>query len=105
MTKETKEAEETGARARHMRARLEKTFAPDHLLLRDDSERHRGHAGWREGGETHFHLEMTASAFTGASRLERQRMVHAALGPELMAEIHALSMRLHAPEEGRNFPE
>ncbi len=93
----TQEPRET--RATRIRARLQAAFAPDRLVLIDESERHRGHAGWREGGETHFLLEMTAAAFAGKTRLERQRMVFDALGPELLAEVHAFSMRLAAPGE------
>ncbi len=99
MTRTTKETEEGAKRTGRIRARLDAAFAPERLDLRDESEQHRGHAGWREGGGTHFRLEMTASAFAGKSRLERQRLVHAALGPDLMSEIHALSMRLTAPAE------
>ena len=58
-----------------------------------------GHAGWREGGETHFHLRMTSAAFTGHSRIARQRMVHKALGDLLEETVHALSMDLSAPPD------
>lgn len=73
-------------------ARLCAAFSPATLVVEDQSERHRGHAGWREGGETHFHLRISASPFDGMTRVARQRAVHAALGRELVARIHALSM-------------
>ena len=75
-------------------ARLQAAFAPRALEVVDDSERHRGHAGYREGGDTHFNVRMRAIAFKGKSRLARHRAVHDALGPELMARIHALALDL-----------
>lgn len=79
-----------------MRARIEAELAPQVLEIRDDSERHRGHAGWREGGETHFHVVLRTPRFEGLSRIARHRAVHAALGPDLVGRIHALSMDLSA---------
>lgn len=64
------------------------------LRVEDESEGHRGHAGWREGGETHFHVALSHPALAGLSRLSRHRAVHAALGPDLIARIHALRMTL-----------
>ncbi|MEL6336897.1 MAG: BolA family protein [Pseudomonadota bacterium] len=78
---------------------LTEAFSPEHLEVRDDSERHRGHGGWREGGETHFHLIMTAAAFAGQNRVARQRAVNRALQAEFDAGLHALSMELKAPGE------
>ncbi|MEO1276029.1 MAG: BolA family protein [Pseudomonadota bacterium] len=78
---------------------LTEAFSPEHLEVRDDSERHRGHGGWREGGETHFHLIMTSSAFAGQNRVARQRAVNRALQAEFDAGLHALSMELKAPGE------
>jgi BolA protein len=74
--------------------RLRDAFAPTELTVRDDSERHRGHAGYQEGGESHFHVILRSAAFEGQSRIARHRAVHAALGPELVASIHALSLDL-----------
>ncbi|MEI2808053.1 BolA family protein [Albidovulum sp.] len=75
-----------------IRARLEAAFAPDRLEVMDESEAHRGHAGYREGGESHFRVTIRASAFAGMGRVERHRAVHAALGPELVARVHALAL-------------
>ncbi|MEL7349128.1 MAG: BolA family protein, partial [Pseudomonadota bacterium] len=85
--------------AARMTQTLTEAFSPEHLEVRDDSERHRGHGGWREGGETHFHLIMTSSAFAGQNRVARQRAVNRALQAEFDAGLHALSMELKAPGE------
>lgn len=75
-------------------AALQRSFRAVQLDVEDESERHRGHAGWREGGETHFHVRLTSPDLAGLSRIERHRAVHAALGPELIARIHALRLTL-----------
>lgn len=77
-----------------IRQRLEAAFSPTQLEVVDDSERHRGHAGYSEGGESHFNVLIRAPAFAGMSRLERHRAVHAALGEALVKRIHALSLDL-----------
>jgi BolA protein len=78
--------------ADEIETRLRAAFAPTSLTVEDQSERHRGHAGWREGGETHFHVAIAAPAFGDMSRLDRHRAIHAALGPDLVGRIHALSL-------------
>ncbi len=80
--------------ADEIHARLEEAFRPRRLEVRDDSERHRGHGGWREGGETHFHVAIAADRFTGLSRIERHRAVHGALGADLVGRIHALELKI-----------
>ncbi|KMK67866.1 BolA family transcriptional regulator [Puniceibacterium sp. IMCC21224] len=72
--------------------RLRDAFAPTALTVRDDSEQHRGHAGFQEGGESHFHVVIRAPGFQGQSRIARHRAVHGALGTDLMGRIHALSL-------------
>jgi BolA protein len=72
--------------------RLEQAFAPTALDVVDDSESHRGHAGYRDGGESHFNVMIRSPAFAGQSRIQRHRAVHAALGPDLVGRIHALSL-------------
>ena len=74
-------------------------FAPSALEVIDESARHEGHAGARPGGGTHFRVEIVAPAFVGKSRLERQRLVHAALAAEWRDGLHALSVRARAPDE------
>lgn len=82
--------------AEEIRSRLAEAFAPVALEVVDESERHRGHAGWREGGESHFRVTIVAPAFAGLSRLAAHRAVHAALGPELVGRIHALALTVRA---------
>ena len=65
----------------------------------DDSEQHRGHGGYNPSGESHFTLTIESAAFTGKSRVERQRMVYAALGELMDERVHALSIRASAPGE------
>jgi BolA protein len=80
--------------------KLTEAFTPLSLKVDDESDRHQGHAGHREGGETHFRVYIVAEAFRGKSRLERHRMINATLAAELQAGIHALAIHAAAPEEG-----
>lgn len=82
------------SRAAEIERRLAEALQPTELLVRDESESHRGHAGFQEGGESHFHVRVRAHGFAGQSRIARHRAVHAALGPELVSAIHALSLDL-----------
>ena len=72
--------------------RLAAAFAPTRLDVVDDSEAHRGHGGYQEGGQSHFNVLIRADAFEGQSRVARHRAVHAALGAELISRIHALAL-------------
>ncbi|MFK7879110.1 BolA family protein [Roseobacter sp.] len=72
--------------------RLQKAFAPRALDVVDDSESHRGHSGYPEGGESHFNVTIRAEQFKSMNRLARHRAVHAALGPQLISRIHALAL-------------
>lgn len=83
-----------GRIAERIRAKLTAAFAPEALEVIDESEKHRGHGGWREGGETHFRVAMRAAAFDAMSRVERSRAVHAALDEELRGRVHALALEL-----------
>lgn len=76
--------------------KLQTAFAPRELEVVDDSESHRGHAGYQEGGESHFNVRIRSDAFKGQSRIARHRAVHAALGPDLVGRIHALALDLDA---------
>ena len=89
----------TGPIAGEMIRRLTERLAPIELDLSDDSERHRGHAGHDGRGESHFTLSITSAAFTGKSRVERQRMVYSALGELMVERVHALSIKASAPGE------
>jgi len=79
--------------------KLTAALAPQRLEVRDDSHKHAGHAGWREGGETHFHVTVVAEAFTGESRVARQRKVYQVLAEELAESVHALQLVTLTPEE------
>jgi len=72
-------------------ARLSAAFRVERLEIRDDSEKHRGHGGWREGGETHFQVVIRAPELAAMNRVARHRAVHAALG-DLTTRIHALAL-------------
>lgn len=74
--------------------RLEAAFTPSELSVVDDSESHRGHSGFQEGGESHFNVKIRTDHFKGMNRLARHRAVHSALGPELIGRIHALALDL-----------
>lgn len=88
-----------GPTAVAMRRKLTDAFSPVRLELVDDSHRHAGHAGAREGGESHFNLVIVAAIFEGLSRVERQRRINHALAEELKGPVHALSIRALAPGE------
>ena len=68
-------------------------LAPTQLEIVDESESHRGHGGWREGGETHFRIRMASPRFAGLSRVARHRLVHQTLG-DIVPRIHALALDL-----------
>lgn len=92
-------AERTGPVASEMLRRLNSALSPSMVQLVDDSEKHRGHAGYNPAGESHFSLSIESAAFAGKSRVERQRMIYAALGDLMHERVHALSIRAMAPGE------
>ena len=81
--------------------KLTAAFAPQSLRVEDESHQHQGHAGHRPGGETHFRLYIVSEAFRGKSRIERHRMINAALASELEGSVHALAIHAQAPGETR----
>ncbi|GAA5067754.1 BolA family transcriptional regulator [Roseibacterium beibuensis] len=83
-------------RTEKIRSRLQEAFAPRVLEVVDDSERHRGHAGYQEGGESHFRVRIESEKFDGLSRVAQHRAVHDALGKDLVSEIHALALKISA---------
>jgi BolA protein len=87
--------------AETIRGKLNAAFTPTELVVEDDSARHAGHSGAAPGGETHFNVRIVSGAFTGLSRVERQRRVYAALADELKAQVHALALVTLTPDEGR----
>lgn len=68
-------------------------LSPTRLEILDESENHRGHGGWREGGETHFRIRMTSPQFSGLGHVARHRLVHSTLG-DIVPRIHALALEL-----------
>jgi len=88
-----------GAVAEAIRDKLTEAFQPTRLEVQDDSARHHGHAGAREGGESHFNVVIESPAFAGTAKVARQRMVYRTLAAELAGPVHALSVKALAPGE------
>jgi BolA family transcriptional regulator, general stress-responsive regulator len=80
--------------------KLSEAFVPESLEVQDESHLHEGHAGHRPGGETHFRIYIVSGAFKGKSRVERHRLINAALSNELAGPVHALAIHAQAPGEG-----
>lgn len=72
--------------------KLTAAFQPERLEVLDESDKHHGHGGWREGGETHFRVRIKAHAFSGKSRVETHRAINDALRSELSERVHALAI-------------
>jgi BolA protein len=89
-----------GQVAERLRAKLVAALKPSRLDIDDDSARHAGHEGAGAAGETHFNVSIVSEAFAGLGRLQRQRLVHAAVAEELAGPVHALSIKATAPGEG-----
>lgn len=77
--------------------KLRGAFQVIDLEVIDESHLHAGHAGAREGGESHFRVKLVSEDFAGLSRVERQRRVNHVLAEELAGPIHALALKLEAP--------
>ena len=88
-----------GAVAISIDNKLRARFAPARLSVEDESSQHRGHAGHREGGESHFKVEIVSDAFEGKNRVARQRLVYDALKDEFAAGLHALALTTLTPAE------
>jgi BolA family transcriptional regulator, general stress-responsive regulator len=80
--------------------KLTEAFAPESLNVVDESDQHRGHAGHRPEGETHYRVYIVAEAFRGKSRIDRHRMINSALAAGLSGGVHALAIHAKAPGEG-----
>ena len=85
-------------RAERLRARLEQHFAPQELIIEDESHKHAGHAG-AAGGHGHFRVRIVADAFRGISPIARHRQVYAAVGDLMKTDIHALKVEALAPAD------
>ena len=90
---------ETASRTARLQAALTRAFSPTALHVVDESAHHAGHAGAGPNGETHYAVLLVSPAFRGMGRLARSRAVHAVLGAEFAAGMHALSLTLRTPEE------
>ena len=89
-----------GAMAMTIDNKLRERFAPANLAIEDESHKHRGHVGHREGGETHFRVEIVSAAFEGQSRVARQRLVYETHKDELApGGVHALALTTLTPSE------
>ena len=88
-----------GAVADRIRSKLDEAFAPTRLEIQDDSAKHKGHSGAREGGESHFSVRIVSARFDNLNRVARQRLVNAALAEELAGPVHALSIVAQSPAE------
>jgi BolA family transcriptional regulator, general stress-responsive regulator len=89
----------TGPVAVEIERRLQAALSPERLAVIDDSAKHRGHAGHDARGESHFTVEITAAAFSGANRVQRHRLVNQALADLLRGRVHALAIVARAPDE------
>ena len=70
---------------------------PVSVDIEDDSHRHAGHAGAKEGG--HYNLTIIATAFNGKNTVARHRLIYDAAGDLMRGKIHALSIRALTPDE------
>ena len=80
--------------ADRIRTKLTERFHPLLLEVIDESHRHHGHAGWREGGETHFRVRIATADFDGMSRVAQHRAVMSELDDELKERVHALNIEI-----------
>ena len=85
------------SRKMRIKEKLAENFIIDQLEVIDESESHRGHVGFQEGGESHFRVSLVSVDFEGQTRIARHRAVHTALGNDLLGEIHALALELSTP--------
>jgi len=77
--------------------KLTEAFAPQSLTVEDESAKHEGHSGHREGGQTHYRVYIVSQAFKGKTRIERHRMINGILSAELAGGVHALAIHATAP--------
>ena len=85
-------------RVEAIRAAIQAALAPQLLVVEDDSARHAGHAGARDG-RGHFNVEVVSDAFAGLNPIARHRAVYAAVGEMMTTDIHALSIKARTPQE------
>jgi BolA protein len=86
-------------RSERIRLILDQALSPIELEVIDDSSLHAGHSGARDGGETHYRVEVVSAEFVDKSRIARERLIHALLADEFSDGLHALSIKARAPNE------
>jgi BolA protein len=86
-----------------IREKITEALSPTVLDIVDESHLHAGHAGSRPGGDSHFRVRIVAEAFSGQSRVERQRLINGLLADEFAAGLHALSLTTQTPEEAEGL--
>ncbi len=91
----------TAERVALIRNKLQAAFAPVELEIIDDSRRHAGHAGARDG-RGHFQVRILSQHFSGKKTIERHRMVYAALGSLMQTDIHALAVVASSPDDAES---
>ncbi|WP_040440808.1 BolA family protein [Roseibium aggregatum] len=79
--------------------KLSTAFSPSFLNVIDESDKHKGHGGWREGGETHFRVQIAAAAFDGMNRVARHRAINDLLADELAGGVHTLALEIRSDSE------
>ncbi|MDQ3057035.1 MAG: BolA family transcriptional regulator [Pseudomonadota bacterium] len=89
---------DNSVRVEAIRIALEAAFMPDQLEIRDDSHRHAGHAGAKDG-RGHFSVIIVSGAFAGMNAVARHRAIYAALGDLMTTDIHALAIKTQTPDE------
>lgn len=87
-----------GQRVEAIRTAIQAALAPVSLRVEDDSARHAGHVGARDG-RGHFNVEVVSDAFAGLAPLARHRLVYAAVGGLMTTDIHALSIQARTVAE------
>ncbi len=88
-----------GTVADRIRSKLNEALTPARLDIQDDSAKHSGHSGAREGGESHFSVVIVSAKFDGLTRVARQRLINTVLAEELAGPVHALSIQAKTPAE------
>ncbi len=79
--------------------KLQLELNPSFIEIRDDSEKHKGHSGYKQTGNTHFHLDIVSKIFKGKSKIECHKLIYTILKEELQTQIHALSINARSEDE------
>ena len=73
--------------------KLKKEFSPLKLIIQDVSETHRGHTGFKEGGESHFIIKIKSNYFKDMSKLQIHRLINEVLKEEWTNGVHSISIQ------------